>query len=154
MATLEKTKRQIGFQDRLSLNAGLKWNILQYVRPSLSYEFSLRHLSCLFLSGRFTQVLKIIGINTYLDWVLSYTLYIYSFLQIMKQVRYAQVSYWVHTRSWNHNSSNAICGSARSYNTVALWLICTQLATLLYSTRKQDTIYKTEQQITMWLIEI
>ena len=33
------------------------WSILQYFRPSLSYHLSLRPLVCLFLSGRFTQVL-------------------------------------------------------------------------------------------------
>ena len=32
-------------------------NIMQYFRPSLSYHLSLRSLFCLFLSGRFTQVL-------------------------------------------------------------------------------------------------
>ena len=32
-------------------------SILQYFCPSLSYEVSLRPLFCLFLSGRFTQVL-------------------------------------------------------------------------------------------------
>ena len=30
---------------------------MQYFRPSLSYHLSLRSLFCLFLSGRFTQVL-------------------------------------------------------------------------------------------------
>ena len=34
-----------------------KGSILQYFRPSLSYQLSLRPLFCLFLSGRFTQVL-------------------------------------------------------------------------------------------------
>ena len=34
-----------------------KWSILQYFRPSLSYHLSLRSFFCLFLSGRFTQVL-------------------------------------------------------------------------------------------------
>ena len=32
------------------------WSILQYFRPSLSYHFPLRHLFCLFLSGRLRQV--------------------------------------------------------------------------------------------------
>ena len=51
---------QIGFQDQLSLNAGQKYcrmlqgGILQYFRPALSYNLSLRSLFCLFLSGRFT----------------------------------------------------------------------------------------------------
>ena len=31
------------------------WSILQYVRPSLSYHLSLRHLLCLVLSGRLRQ---------------------------------------------------------------------------------------------------
>ena len=31
--------------------------ILQYFQPSFSYQFSLRPLFCLFLSGSFTQVL-------------------------------------------------------------------------------------------------
>ena len=34
-----------------------KGSILQYFRPSLSYQLSFRPLFCLFLSGRFTQVL-------------------------------------------------------------------------------------------------
>ena len=34
-----------------------KGSILQYVQHSLSYRLSLRALFCLFLSGRFTQVL-------------------------------------------------------------------------------------------------
>ena len=34
-----------------------KGSILQYFWPSLSYHLSLRPLFCLFLSGRFTQVL-------------------------------------------------------------------------------------------------
>ena len=34
-----------------------KGSILQYFRPSSSYHLSLRSLFCLFLSGRFTQVL-------------------------------------------------------------------------------------------------
>ena len=56
-------KTEIGFQDRLSLNAGQKYcrmlqeSILQYFRPSLSYHLSLRPLFCLFLSGRLRQVL-------------------------------------------------------------------------------------------------
>ena len=33
------------------------WSILQYFQPSLSYHLSLRPYFCLFLSGRFTQVL-------------------------------------------------------------------------------------------------
>ena len=33
------------------------WSILQYFRPSLSYHLPLRSLFCLFLNGRFTQVL-------------------------------------------------------------------------------------------------
>ena len=34
-----------------------KRSILQYFRPALSYHLSSRSLFCLFLSGRFTQVL-------------------------------------------------------------------------------------------------
>ena len=58
-----KKRPKIGFQDRLSLNAGQKYckmlqeSILQYVRHSLSYHLSLRPLFCLFLSGRLRQVL-------------------------------------------------------------------------------------------------
>ena len=50
---------KFGFQDQLWLNAGQKYygSILQYFRPSLSYQLSLRPLICLFLSGCFTQVL-------------------------------------------------------------------------------------------------
>ena len=58
-----KKKTKIGFQDRLSLNAGQKYcrmlqeSILQYFQPSLSYHLSLRPLFCLFLSGRLRQIL-------------------------------------------------------------------------------------------------
>ena len=58
-----KRRPKIGFQDRLSLNAGQKycrmlfWSILQYFRPSLSYHLSSRPLFCLFLSGSLRQVL-------------------------------------------------------------------------------------------------
>ena len=34
-----------------------KWSSLQYIRLSLRYQLLLRSLFCLFLSGRFTQVL-------------------------------------------------------------------------------------------------
>ena len=57
-----KKKTKIGFQDRLSLNAGQKYcrmlqeSILQYFRPSLCYYLSLRPLFCLFLSGCLRQV--------------------------------------------------------------------------------------------------
>ena len=50
-------KTKIGFQDRLSLNAGQKGSILQYFLPSLSYHLSLRSLFCQLLSGRLRQVL-------------------------------------------------------------------------------------------------
>ena len=40
-----------------------KGSILQYFRPSLSYQLSLRSLFCLFLSGRFTPVLLYIYAN-------------------------------------------------------------------------------------------
>ena len=42
-----------------------KGSILQYFRPSLSYHLSLRPLFCLFLSGRFTQVLLYIYYSQY-----------------------------------------------------------------------------------------
>ena len=47
---------KIGFQDQSSLNAGQKYkrNILQYFRPSLSYNASLRSAFCLVLRDRFT----------------------------------------------------------------------------------------------------
>ena len=41
-----------------------KRSILQYVQPSLSYQLSLRSLICLFLSGRFTQVLLYVCISS------------------------------------------------------------------------------------------
>ena len=39
------------------------WSILQYIRPSLRYHLSLRPLFCIFLSGRFRQVLLYISIQ-------------------------------------------------------------------------------------------
>ena len=53
----------MGFQDRLSLNAGqqycrmLQKSILQYFRSSLSFHLSLRPLFCLLFSGRLRRVL-------------------------------------------------------------------------------------------------
>ena len=40
-----------------------KWSILQYLRPSLSYQLLLKSLFCLILSGRFTQVLLCIVVT-------------------------------------------------------------------------------------------
>ena len=54
---------QICFQDHYclmqvkSIAECSKGSILQYFRPSLSYQLLLRSWFCLFLSGRFTQVL-------------------------------------------------------------------------------------------------
>ena len=56
-----KRRPKIGFQDRLSLNAGQKYcrmlqkSILKYFRPSLSYHLSFRLLFCLYLSGSLRQ---------------------------------------------------------------------------------------------------
>ena len=56
-----KRRPKIGFPDRLLLNAGQriaecsKGTILQYFRPSLSYNLPLRPLLCLFISGRLRQ---------------------------------------------------------------------------------------------------
>ena len=46
-------------QIKLSIAECLKGRgrILQYIRPSLSYNLSFRSLFCLFFSGRFVQVL-------------------------------------------------------------------------------------------------
>ena len=58
-----KKETNIGFQERLSLNAGQKYcrmlqeSILQFFLTSLSYYLSLKPLFCLFLSGRLRQVL-------------------------------------------------------------------------------------------------
>ena len=58
-----KKNTKIGFQYRLSLNAGQKYRRMPQgehsaiLRPSLSYHFSLRPLFRLFLSGRFRHVL-------------------------------------------------------------------------------------------------
>ena len=42
-----------------------KGSILQYFRPSLSYHLSLRHLFCLFKSGRFMQILLYLNYRNY-----------------------------------------------------------------------------------------
>ena len=58
-----KNNTKIGFQGRLSLNAGQKYCrmlqecILLYFIPSVSYHLSKRPLFCLFLSGHLRQVL-------------------------------------------------------------------------------------------------
>ena len=59
MTTQKRPKN--GFKDQLSLNAGQKYyrsKVLQNApRPSFSYHLPLKPLFCLFLSGRFRQVL-------------------------------------------------------------------------------------------------
>ena len=58
-----KGRTKIGFQDRLSVNAGQKYcrmlqeSILQYFLPSISCHLSVRPLFCLFSSGCLRQVL-------------------------------------------------------------------------------------------------
>ena len=58
-----KKETNIGFQERLSLNAGQKYcrmlqeSILQFFLTSSSYYLSLKPLFCLFLSGHLRQVL-------------------------------------------------------------------------------------------------
>ena len=52
---LKKTENW--FSRPIIANAGQKYYRMQYLRPSLSYHLPLRSLFCLFLSGRFTQVL-------------------------------------------------------------------------------------------------
>ena len=62
-ATLKKTTKLV-FKTNYSLMQVKSiaecaiWSVLQYFRPSLSYHLSVRSLFCLFLSDRFTQVLK------------------------------------------------------------------------------------------------
>ena len=64
-----KHNTKIFFQYPLSLDAGQKYCIaeyskgciLQYVRPSLIYNFPIRPLFCLFLSGRSRQVILYIN---------------------------------------------------------------------------------------------
>ena len=61
-----KGRPKIGFQDRLSLNAGQKYcRMLQYFRPSLSYHLSLRPFLSIFewpLKTGFTVLRIILGI--------------------------------------------------------------------------------------------
>ena len=56
-----KRTQKIGFQYRLSVNAGQKYckmgSIIKYFPPSLSYHFLLRLLICLFLCGHLRKVL-------------------------------------------------------------------------------------------------
>ena len=55
--SLRKTKNWYHLMQVKSIAEYSKGSILQYFRPSLSYHLSLRSLFCLFLSGRFTEVL-------------------------------------------------------------------------------------------------
>ena len=62
MATLKKKKKLVVKTNyRLlqvkSIAECSNWSSLQYFRPSFTYYLSLRSLFCLFLSGRFRQVL-------------------------------------------------------------------------------------------------
>ena len=62
-ATLKKTKNRSSrpkyhIMQVKSIAECSKGSILQYIQPSLSYHLSLRSLFCLFLSDRFTQVLR------------------------------------------------------------------------------------------------
>ena len=60
---LSQKEQKLGFKTKhrlmqvKSIAECSKGSILQYCRPSLSYCLSLRPLFCLFLCGRFTQVL-------------------------------------------------------------------------------------------------
>ena len=63
-----KKNTKIGFQYKLSLNAGEKYcrskgSILQYFRPSLSYHFPLRPWFCPLSVGRLRQVFQTILIE-------------------------------------------------------------------------------------------
>ena len=60
-----------------------KGSILQYFQPSLSYQLSSRFLFCLFLSGRFTQIL-LLDTNSYSKCP-----------KILKSFR-SQMKYWFH----------------------------------------------------------
>ena len=72
-----KRRPKNGFQDPLSLNAGqkycrmLSWSILQYFRPSLSYNLLFRPLFCLILSGPLKTGLTVYGIDffCYIRWL-------------------------------------------------------------------------------------
>ena len=48
-----------------------EWSILQYFRPSLTYHLSLSLSFCLFLNGRFTQVLLYLKITMILTTALN-----------------------------------------------------------------------------------
>ena len=78
-----KKKTKIGFQDRLSLNAGqkncrmLQESILQYFLPSLSYPLSLIPLFCLFLSGRLGQVFTVFRLYNFNGSFRMYLIYMY-----------------------------------------------------------------------------
>ena len=72
-----KKKTNIGFQDRLTLNAGPKYcrmlreSILQYFWPSLSYHLSLISLFFLFLRGCFKQVLLYLVFHNKGKWLIA-----------------------------------------------------------------------------------
>ena len=67
-ATLKKDKKVFKMDYLLmqveSIAECSKGSILQYFRPSLSYQLSLRPLLCLSFSGRFTQVLLLQYLNS------------------------------------------------------------------------------------------
>ena len=68
MATCKKTKNWFSkpifhFIQLKSIAKCSKGSCLQYFRPSLSYQLSLRPLFCLFLSGSFTQALLYLHIK-------------------------------------------------------------------------------------------
>ena len=79
-------RQKIGFQDQLSLTVMQvksiaefsKGIILQYFLPSLCHHLSLRSLLCLFLSGRFRQVLLYFILEYKLVWSLETLCWTYS----------------------------------------------------------------------------
>ena len=83
------------FQDQLLLNAGQKYcsmlqeSILQYFRPSLSYHLSVKPLFCLFLSGRFRQVLLNVYVQAILGTILTPTIFKLKNLMIVSLVKIA-----------------------------------------------------------------
>ena len=83
---------KIGLHYQLLLNAGQKYcrmlpsrSILQYFRPSLSYQSLLRSLFCLFLSDCFTQFYWTPLLLTKFIWISSWDVDIYCICVVILQ---------------------------------------------------------------------
>ena len=110
---------KIGFQDQFSLKQvkSIAECFLQYFRPSVSYHLSLRSLFCLFLSGRFTQVLlySFITLNT-----------VFTHCTCSSVIKESSVTLTGATNTWCIRITTGIW--CRCWATASYWSLCNEMS--------------------------